>query len=426
MNVTTNRIETNKVELTIEITAEEFAKGLDFAFEKVRKDVNVEGFRKGKIPRKMFEQKFGVQALYDDALNHVFPELYTNAILSEGIEPVDFPEWDVKSISTEDGVVAVATVIVKPTITLGDYKGLSVTPLSVDVTEEDIQAELDKIAATRSEMMIKEDAAVDGDTTVIDFEGFRDGVAFEGGKGENHSLELGSNSFIPGFEEQLVGMSAGEEKDIDVTFPESYHAADLAGAPVTFKVKVHEVKTRQLPVIDDEFVKDLERDGIETLDALRADITSNLESTKKTDAENHLVNSVLEQAVANATFEIPEVMIEKEIDNMVKRMEQQYTQQGITLEMFLQFTGQTMESMREQMKPQAKTNVERTLVIEAIVAEENVDVTDEEVEAEIQILAETHNLEVDQVRTMISDLEMLKSDVRNRKTVDLLVESAVV
>jgi len=424
MNVTSKTIETNRVELTITITASEFAKGLDTAFEKVRKDVTVEGFRKGKIPRGMFEKKFGVEVLYDDALNAVFPDAYRDAIETEGIQPIDYPEWDVKELSKEDGVIATATVWVKPDVELGEYKGLEVTKLSEEIAEDDIQAEIDKLAATRSEMIIKEGAAVKGDTAVIDYEGFIDEVAFEGGKGENHSLELGSNLFIPGFEEQVIGMAAEDEKDVNVTFPTEYHVPDLAGAAALFKVKVHEVKTRKLPVIDDEFVKDLDQDGVETVEELRTSIVERLTEEKKTAAAAHMTNSVMEQAVSNAKFDVPAVMIENEISNMVRRMEQQYTQQGITLEMFLQVSGQTMESLREQMMPQAVKNVNQSLVIEAIIAQENVEVSDEDVEKELAKMAEIYQMEVEQIKTMIPDLSLLKEDVKSRKTIDMLVDGA--
>ena len=424
MNVTSKQVETNKVELTLTVTAEEFGKGLDTAFEKVRKDVTVQGFRKGKIPRPMFEKNFGVEALYDDALNAVLPDIYSQALESEGIEPIDYPEWDVKEISKEAGVVATATVWTKPVVELGEYMGLTVTPLSEEVMEEDIQAEIDKLAAGQSEMIIKEGAAVEGDTAVIDYEGFKDEVAFEGGKGENHPLELGSNSFIPGFEEQVVGMAAGDTKEIDVTFPSDYHAPDLAGAAVTFKVKVHEVKTRQLPEIDDEFVKDLDQEGVETVEALRASVVEKLTETKQAEAKNHIESSVISQAVANAEFEVPDVMVENEIANMVRRMEQQYQQQGISMEMFLQFSGQTMESMREQMKPQAIKNVDQNLVVSAIVDKENVEVTEEEVGGELEKLAEMYNMDIEQIKTMIPDLAMLKEDVKFKKTIDMMIESA--
>jgi len=423
MNVTSKTVDTNKVELTITLTAEEFGKGLDAAFEKVRQEVTVEGFRKGKIPRKMFEQKFGVESLYDDALNASLPAAYSDALEAEGIDPVDYPEWEVKEISKEDGVVATATVWTKPVVELGEYKGLKVEPLSVEVTKEEIQAEIDKLAATKSEMVLKEEAAVDGDTAIIDFEGFKDDVAFEGGKDENHSLELGSNSFIPGFEEQVIGMAAGDEKEVNVTFPEEYHAEDLAGQAVVFKVKVHEVKTRQLPEINDEFVKELDREGIETVETLMADITENLTENKKAAAKNHMISAVIEQAVENASFEVPEVMVENEVSNMVRQMEQQYQQQGISMEMFFQFSGQTMETMREQMQPDAVKRVNQSLVVEAIIEKEDVEVTEEDIEKEFETLSEMYGMPVEQIKTMIPDAEMLSKDIKSRKTIDLMVES---
>ena len=425
MNSTSKTIETNRVELTITITASEFAKGLDTAFEKVRKDVTVEGFRKGKIPRRMFENKFGVEVLYDDALNLVLPDAYREAIKTEEIHPIDFPEWDVKELSKADGVVAIATIWVKPTVELGEYKGLSVTRLSDEVTDEDIEAEINKLAAGQSEMIIKEGPAAIGDIAVIDYEGFKEEKAFEGGKGENHPLELGSNSFIPGFEEKVVGMSAGDEKDIDLTFPADYHATELAGAAVVFKVKVHEVKMRELPEIDDDFVIDLDQDGIETIAELRASILEKLTETKKADAEAHVINSVIEQAVANASFEVPDVMVENEITNMVKRMEQQYKQQGFTLEMYLQFSGLTMEELRKQMKQQAIKSVDQSIVIDAIIEKENIDVTDEDLEEELAKMAESYDMEIDKMKAMIPDLSMLKADIKSRKTIDMMTESAV-
>ena len=425
MEITSKTIETNRVELTITITASEFAKGLDTAFEKVRKDVTVEGFRKGKIPRKMFENKFGVEVLYDDALNAVLPDAYRDAIETEEIQPIDYPEWDVKELSKDTGIVATATVWVKPTVELGEYKGLAVTRLSEEVTEEDIQEEIDKLTVGHSEMVIKEGAAALGDIAVIDYEGFKDDIAFEGGKGENHSLELGSNSFIPGFEEKVEGMSAGDEKDIQLAFPDDYHAADLAGSSVVFKVKVHEVKTRELPEVDDEFVKDLDQDDIETVEELTASILEKLTETRIAEAEAHVVNSVIEQAVANASFEVPDVMVEKEISNMVNRMEQQYKQQGFTLEMYFQFSGETMETLREQMRPQAIKSVDQSIVLEAIIEKENIEVTDEDLEEELAKMAESYNMEIDKIKTMIPDLTMIKADVKSRKTIDLMIDSAI-
>lgn len=425
MNVTSKTIETNQVELTITVTAEEFAKGLDVAFEKARKKVTVQGFRKGKIPRAIFEKNFGVNVLYDDALSTVLPDVYSKAVKTEGIEPIDSPDWTVKEISKETGVIATATVWTKPIVKLGQYMGLTVTPPSEEVTEADIQSELDKLAVKRSEMVIKEDAAELGDTVVIDYEGFRDGIAFEGSKAENHSLELGSHSFISGFEEQVIGMAAGDEKTFDVTFPNDYRASDLAGVTVQFEVKVHEVKTRQLPEIDDEFVKDLDQDEIETVEQLRAELAEKLTEAKKKAAKNHIEYAVIEQAVANATFEVPEVMIENEISKMVRRLEQHYQQQGISMEMFLQFSGQTMEGLREQTKPEAIKEVEQSLVLSAIVEKENLEVTDEEIENEFEKLARVYDMGVEQVKGIITDLATLRSELKFKKTIKMVIDSAV-
>ena len=424
MNVTCKTIETNRVELTITLTAEEFGEGLDIAFEKARKDVTVEGFRKGKIPRGMFEKKFGVEVLYDDAINAVIPKAYHDAIRTEGIQAVDRPEWNVKEISKEGGIVIAARVWVKPSVELGEYKGLEVTELSEEVTEADIQVEIEKLAQTRSEMVIKEDPATEGDTVVIDYEGFKDHMPFEGGKDENHSLTLGSKRFIHGFEEQLIGMAAGDVKEIDVRFPEDYHVPDLAGVDVVFKVQVHEVKTRELPEIDDEFVIDLDQEGVETVEELRASIISKLTEAKKTAAETHVVDSVIEQAVANAKFEVPDVVFENEVSNMINRMEQQYKQKGMTLEMFLQYTGQTMESLRESLKPEAIKNVEQALVIEAIIEKENIEVSESELEEELIAMSEMYEMEVEELKKMIPDLSMLKENIKSRKTIDMLVNEA--
>jgi len=425
MNVTSKIIETNRVELTITITTEEFAEGLNTAFEKVRKDVTVEGFRKGKIPRGMFEKKFGVEVLYDDAINAVLPNAYRDAILVEEIHPIDSPEWEIKEISKAGGIVATATVWVKPVVELGEYKGLEVTRLSDEVTEEDVQAEIDKLVTGQSELIIKEGNAELGDIVVIDYEGFKDDVPFTGGKADNHPLELGSNSFIPGFEEQIVGTSAGDEKEINLTFPADYQAADLAGAAVVFKVKVHEVKERKLPDIDDEFVKDLDRDGIETMEELTTSITETLIESKKAAAESHVTNSVIEQAIANAKFEVPEVMVENEISNMVHRMEQQYKQQGISFEMYLQYYGQTLESLRQDMKPQAIKNIDQALVIDAIVTKENIEVTEEEIENELANMAQMYDMEVDQFKKMIPNLNVIEEELKSKKTIEMMVESAV-
>jgi len=426
MNVVCNKIETNKMEITITVPKDVWAKGLDIAFEKVSKKVSVPGFRKGKIPRTMFEKKYGVESLYDDALNAVLPEVYTQALDTEGIEPVSYPEWDIKEIGNGVDVVAVATVTVKPEVKLGDYKGLKVEALSTEVTEDDIKAEIDELLKSNAEMVVKDGAVENGDTAVIDYEGFNDGVAFEGGKGENHSLEIGSNSFIPGFEEQVIGMNVGDEKDINVTFPEQYHSEELAGAPVVFKVKLHEVKARQLPELDDEFVKDLDREEIETVDALKSDINEKLTQSKKDAAENHVASSVIEQAVENAEFEIPEIMFENEVDRMVQELEQRYQSQGVSLDIYLQFTGSDMEGLRAQLLEQATERVSQTLVIEAIVKAESMDVSEVELDEELTKMAEMYQMEIADLKKMIPDTDMVKKDIQTRKTIDMMIESSVV
>ena len=426
MKVTSEKIEGCKVELTITIPAADFAKGLDVAFEKVVKNVTMQGFRKGKVPRKMFEKTYGVESLYEEGLNAVLPEFYGKALDAEGIDPVSYPEWDVKEIEKDKDLIVVATVTVKPDVTLGDYKGLKVEALSEDVTDADVTEEIDKLLTERADMVVKEGKVENGDVALIDFEGFKDDVAFEGGKGENHPLEIGSNSFIPGFEEQLIGLVAGDEKDIDVTFPEDYHVDELAGAAVVFKIKLHEVKGRELPTLDDEFVKDLDRDGVETVDALKADINEKLAESKKSAAKNHVIGSVILQAVANATFETPEAMVETEIENMVRNLENQYKSQGLSLEIYLQFSGMTLEALKEQMQPEARKRVEQNLVVEAITKAEAPEVTDEDVNAKFEEMSKQYNMSVEDIKNMIPDPDMIKEDVKISKVIDLMVDSAIV
>ena len=318
MAVKVETIEKNKVKLTITLSAESFDKALDAAFKKVSKNLQVPGFRKGKVPRPMFEQKFGVEALYEDALDAILPQAYVNAIEETNIAPVAAPTWDIKEIGKGKELVAEATVVVKPEVELGQYTGIEVEELSTEVTEKDVENELEKLLQNHAEIVVKEGAVENGDTAVIDYEGFKDGVAFEGGKGENHPLVIGSNSFIPGFEEQLIGMKTGETKEINVTFPKEYHAADLAGADATFKVTLHEVKTRELPTLDDEFVKDLDREGIETISDLKADLEKTLKDQKETAARNHVIDTVVEKVTENAKFEIPSEMIDSEVAQMVR------------------------------------------------------------------------------------------------------------
>ncbi|MFJ7727136.1 trigger factor [Neobacillus sp. NPDC097160] len=417
------KLEGNSGVLTVEVSAEQVSKGLDEAFQKVVKQVNVPGFRKGKMPRGMFEKRFGVESLYQDALDILLPEAYGNAIDETGIEPIDRPDIDIEQMEKGKDLIFKATVQVKPEVKLGEYKGLEVEALDATVTEEDVANELKTLQERQAELVVKEEGtAVNGDTVVLDFEGFVDGEAFEGGKAENHSLELGSGSFIPGFEEQLVGLAAGESKDVEVTFPEEYHAAELAGKPATFKVTIHEIKGKELPALDDEFAKDVD-DEVETLDALKEKIKTRLEDSKKHEAEHHLRDTVVEKAAENAEVEIPEVMVTNEVNRLLQEFEQRLQMQGMNLELYFQFSGQDEKALREQMKEEAQNRVKINLTLEAIAKAENLEVTDEDVNAELEKMAGMYNMPVDSIKQALGGLDGIKSDLKLQKAVNFLVEN---
>ncbi|MEH7332680.1 trigger factor [Neobacillus drentensis] len=423
MTVKWEKLEGNRGVLTVEVSAEQVSKGLDEAFQKVVKQVNVPGFRKGKMPRGMFEKRFGVESLYQDALDILLPEAYGNAIDETGIEPIDRPDIDIEQMEKGKELIFKATVQVKPEVTLGEYKGLEVEELDTNVTDEDVQKELETLQNRHAELVVKEDtAAENGDTVVIDFEGFVDGEAFEGGKAENHSLELGSGSFIPGFEEQLVGVKAGESKDVEVSFPEEYHAAELAGKPATFKVTVHEIKGKELPVLDDEFAKDVD-DEVETLDALKEKIKTRLEDSKKHEAEHNLRDTLVEKAAENAQVEVPEVMVSNEVNRMLQEFEQRLQMQGMNLELYFQFSGQDENALREQMKEEAATRVKVNLTLEAIAKAENLEASDEDVNAELDKMAGMYNMSIDAIKQALGGVEGIKGELKFKKAIDFLVEN---
>ncbi|PAE21748.1 trigger factor [Bacillus sp. 7504-2] len=415
--------EGNQGVLTFEVDAEKFNEGLDAAFKKVVKTVSVPGFRKGKMPRAMFEKRFGVESLYQDAIDILLPEAYTNAIEEAGIEPVDRPEIDVEQVEKGKALIFKATVTVKPEVKLGQYKGIEVEKINTEVTEEDVNQELTSLQERHAELVIKETAAENGDTVVMDFEGFVDGEAFEGGQADNYSLELGSGQFIPGFEEQLVGTAAGEEKDVEVTFPEDYHAAELAGKKAVFKVKVHEVKGKELPELDDEFAKDAD-DEVETLDALKEKIKTRLEESKKHEAEHTVRDTVVEKAAENAEIDLPAIMIDNEVDRMMQEFEQRLQMQGMNLELYFQFSGQDESALREQMKEAAEKRVRMNLTLEAIAKAENIEVSPEEMDAELNKMSEMYNMPVENITAALGSLEGLKADVQVRKALDFLVENS--
>ncbi|WP_174613961.1 trigger factor [Virgibacillus ihumii] len=417
--------EGNEGVLTFEVSVDEFEKGLDQAFKKVVKDVQIPGFRKGKVPRKIFEKRFGVESLYQDAVDILLPDAYVSAVEETGIEPIEQPEVDIEEIERGKPLVFTAKVTVKPEVTLGEYKGLEVEEQSVEVTDEDVDHEIEHQREHQAELIIKEEGTVEeGDTVVMDFEGFMDGEAFEGGKGEDHSLEIGSGQFIPGFEEQLVGKSAGEETEIEITFPEDYHAEDLAGKKAQFQVKIHDVKTKEMPELDDEFAKDVDEE-VETLEELKTKKKEELETQRKQDAENQKRESLIEQASDNAEVDVPEAMVNTELDRMLKEFEQRLQMQGMTMDMYFQFSGQDENALKEQMKDDAEKRVKTNLTLEAIVNAENLEVSDEDVDEELGNMASMYGTEVEQLKQMLGgNTDAIKEDLKMKKAIEFLDENS--
>ncbi|MBC2128411.1 trigger factor [Listeria marthii] len=425
MSVKWEKQEGNVGKLTFEIEQEKVKEGLDRAFVKVRKTLNVPGFRKGKVPRQIFNQRFGEEALFQDALDILLPEVYSAAIDEAGIDPVDTPQVNIESMEKGETWVLTAEVTVKPEVKLGDYKGLEVEKRETTLTTEELEAELKQLQERQAELVVKEDdPAENGDTVILDFEGFKDGVAFEGGQAENHSLELGSGQFIPGFEEKLVGLKAGDEADIELTFPEEYHAEDLAGQAVVFKVKLHEIKTKEVPTLDDELAKDIDEE-VETLDELKEKISKRLQEAKEESVAQAKQEEVIAKAVENAEVDIPHAMVHHEADHLMNHFAQDLQAQGLTPELYYQFTGQTEEAMHAQMEKDAEKRVKMNLVLEAIAEAENIEPTEEAIDEEISTLAEKYGMEKDAVRAALGDMSELKSDLKIRKAIDVLLDSAV-
>lgn len=424
MSVKWEKQEGNQGVLTVEVEVATVNEGLDAAFKKVVKQVNVPGFRKGKMPRQMFEKRFGVESLYQDALDIILPDAYANAVEEAGINPVDRPEIDIEQMEKGQNLIFKASVTVAPEVKLGEYKGLEVEAFNAEVTDEDVDNEIKALQERQAELVVKEEGqAADGDTVVIDFEGSVDGELFEGGTSENYTLELGSNSFIPGFEEQVVGLETGAEKDIEVSFPEEYHAAELAGKPAVFKVKLHEIKTKELPQLDDEFAKDVDEE-VETLAELKEKTKKNLEHDKKHQAENAIRDAVIEKASANVEVDIPEVMVNNEVDRMMKDFEQRLQSQGLNMELYFQFSGQDEEALKGQMLEEAKNQVRVSLTLDAIVKAENIEVTEEDVNAEIEKMAEMYKMDVENIKKALGSLEGLKGDLKINKAIDFLVANS--
>lgn len=415
---------TNNGKLTFEIEPAKIKEGLDTAFNRVKKTLNVPGFRKGKVPRQIFNKMFGEESLYQDALNAVLPEAYANAVAESNIKPVAQPEIDVESMEKDSTWVLTAKVTVEPEVKLGQYKDLEVKAQSTEVTDEEVDAEIKKLQEQQAELVLKEDQpAAEGDTVVIDFEGKVDGVAFDGGKGENYSLELGSNTFIPGFEDQLVGHKAGETVEVNVTFPEEYHAEDLKGKDAVFETTIHEVKTKELPELDDEFAKDVDEE-VDTLVELKAKTRERLEAQKQNAAKEAIQEEVIDKAVENAEIgEIPGAMIEEDVHRQMDQYLAGLQQQGISADMYYKLTGSSEEDLHKQFESGTQKRVKTNLVLEAIVAAEDIKASEEEINAEIKELAAQYGMEEAAVRSALSD-DMLNHDIAIRKVVKEMTDSA--
>lgn len=411
----------NRHEVNVKITGDDWNKALDKIFTKKQKTAQVDGFRKGKVPRDVYEKKFGKESLYLDAADEVLPNAYQKAMDDSKLEPVVQPEVDLKSVG-EDGVEFTFKIITKPEVKVNKYKGLNIKPEKVEVSEDEINHELGHLLERYTELVPKEGSAEKGNVAIIDFEGFKDGVAFDGGKGENYSLELGSNSFIPGFEDQIIGMKAGDEKELNLTFPEDYHVKDLAGAPVVFKVKVNEVKEKKQRELDADFFDDLGMEGIDSEEKLRKEIKESIKAQKEMDAENKYVDALLEGVSKNVDVDIPEEMVNEEVDRLMDRFKQQMKMQGLSLDMYYQFTGSDEKQLRSQLEKEAFNNVLYRLMIDEIKVIEKVVISEEEAEKEALELAKKYNMEKDEFLKQFGGIEAVKYDLEVRKVIDLLKE----
>lgn len=419
--ISCEKLEKSMVELQFSIDAETFKNAVNAAFKREGKKYNVPGFRRGKAPRHMIEKLYGAEVFHYDAVNDLFPAEYEAAVKAAGIEVVGAPEPEVVSMNETDGATLKVKVAVKPEVTLGDYAGLSVTKKVHTVKDSAVDAELARMQDRNGRLLTREGAAENGDTVDIDFEGYVDGVAFEGGKAEHYSLVLGSNSFIPGFEDQVVGHVAGEEFDVNVTFPEQYQAEELAGKAAVFKIKLHEVKYKELPELDDDFAKDVSE--YDTLDELKASIRKGMEDNADRSADQQVENDLIEQVVNGMQAEIPQAMYDSRVDELVRDFEYRMSQQGLKMDMYLQYMGMTMEQLRGQFAEQAEKQVKMRLAMEAIVAKENITVSDEEFDAEVKRIADAYKMEEDKVRSIV-DADAVKQDLAVNKAIDFVKEKA--
>lgn len=420
----TNNVETNKYELEIEISAEDFEAAIEKAYLKARKNIAMPGFRKGKAPRKLIEKEYGEQVFFEDAVNLLYAPVVNGAVEESGLELVTRPEVEVTEISKENGVKLKATCITKPEVEVKDYKGIEVEKVVNPVTDEDINKQLDALREKNVTVETVDDrAAENGDDVVIDFEGFKDDVAFEGGKEEDFTLSLGSGQFIPGFEDQIVGHNAGEDFDINVTFPEEYQVKELAGAPAVFKIKLKSISKKVMPELDDDMVKDSTE--FDTVDEYKADVKKKLEEANEKHADSEVEAKIFDKVIENMTAEIPQVMFDNRVNEMISELEQRLAPQGISLDLYMQYTGQTIDTVKKAYAEQAEKQVKLRLALEKIAKLENIEVTEDELKAEFDKLAEAYKLDVDQIKQFIHD-DDLKKDIAVGKAVDLIKDAAVI
>lgn len=420
----TNNVETNKYELEIEISAKDFEAAIEKAYLKARKNIAMPGFRKGKAPRKLIEKEYGEQVFFEDAVNLLYAPVVNGAVEESGLELVTRPEVEVTEISKENGVKLKATCITKPEVEVKDYKGIEVEKVVNPVTDEDINKQLDALREKNVTVETVDDrAAENGDDVVIDFEGFKDDVAFEGGKAEDFTLSLGSGQFIPGFEDQIVGHNAGEDFDINVTFPDEYQVKELAGAPAVFKIKLKSISKKVIPELDDDMVKDSTE--FNTVDEYKADVKKKLEEANEKHADSEVEAKIFDKVIENMTAEIPQVMFDNRVNEMISELEQRLAPQGISLDLYMQYTGQTIDTVKKAYAEQAEKQVKLRLALEKIAKLENIEVTEDELKAEFDKLAEAYKLDVDQIKQFIHD-DDLKKDIAVGKAVDLIKDAAVI
>ena len=424
MSVQVENLEHNMAKLTIEVSAEELEKALDSAYNKQKNSISIPGFRKGKVPRAMIEKMYGAGVFYEDAANELMQKSYSEAIDESGIDIVSRPSVEVVQIEKGKPFIYTAEVAVKPEVELGKYKGVTVTKIDTSVSDDEVAEALEQERNKNARDVSVTDRAIqEGDTAVIDFEGFVDGVAFEGGKGENHPLEIGSHSFIDTFEDQLVGKNAGDEVEVNVTFPEQYQAAELAGKPAMFKVKINEVKAKELPELDDEFAQDVSE--FDTLAEYKEDLKKQLVEKKEVEAKKTKEDEAIQKIIDKSKMDIPEAMIETQCESMVEEFAQRIAQSGLSMEQYLQFSGMTVDQLKEQVRPEATTRIQSSLVLEQIAKEENIEISDEEVDAEVEKMAAAYGMEADKLKEYMGEAEKksMKSDLAITKAVELIMEN---